>query len=110
MVASEIRALFAVASRPEIVSLAGGSPFVSVLPLNAVGDMVGRLIASFYVTAGFPQHPSRRRPEQRSPHAAGLDLGACWNGGGARVLTVGSANRCPRRDHWPAIAEISSQA
>jgi 2-aminoadipate transaminase len=46
MVASEIRALFAVASRPEIVSLAGGSPFVSALPLDAVGDMVGGLIAS----------------------------------------------------------------
>jgi 2-aminoadipate transaminase len=46
MVASEIRALFAVASRPEIVSLAGGSPFVSALPLYAVGEMVGRLIAS----------------------------------------------------------------
>jgi DNA-binding transcriptional MocR family regulator len=46
MVASEIRALFAVASRPEIVSLAGGSPFVSALPLDAVGDMVGKLIAS----------------------------------------------------------------
>jgi 2-aminoadipate transaminase len=46
MVASEIRALFAVASRPEIVSLAGGSPFVSALPLDAVGDMVGRLIAA----------------------------------------------------------------
>ena len=46
MVASEIRALFAVASRPEIVSLAGGSPFVSALPLEAVGDMVGGLFAS----------------------------------------------------------------
>jgi DNA-binding transcriptional MocR family regulator len=46
MVASEIRALFAVAARPEIVSLAGGSPYVSALPLDAVGDMIGRLIAS----------------------------------------------------------------
>ena len=46
MVASEIRALFAVAARPEIVSLAGGSPYVAALPLDAVGDMVGRLIAS----------------------------------------------------------------
>jgi 2-aminoadipate transaminase len=46
MVASEIRALFAVAARPEIVSLAGGSPFVSALPLDAVGDMVRTLIAS----------------------------------------------------------------
>ena len=46
MVASEIRALFAVAARPEIVSLAGGSPYVAALPLDAVGDMVGQLIAN----------------------------------------------------------------
>ncbi len=45
MVASEIRALFSVASRPEVVSLAGGMPYVSALPLDAVGEMVGRLIA-----------------------------------------------------------------
>ncbi|MGY0230346.1 aminotransferase-like domain-containing protein [Longispora urticae] len=45
MTASEIRALFAVASRPEVVSLAGGSPFVSALPLDAVGEMLGELIA-----------------------------------------------------------------
>jgi 2-aminoadipate transaminase len=45
MVASEIRALFAVTARPEIVSLAGGSPYVSALPLDAVGAMVGRLVA-----------------------------------------------------------------
>jgi 2-aminoadipate transaminase len=46
MVASEIRALFAVAARPEIVSLAGGSPYVSALPLDAVGAMIGQLVAS----------------------------------------------------------------
>ncbi|MGH3741964.1 MAG: PLP-dependent aminotransferase family protein, partial [Micromonosporaceae bacterium] len=45
MTASEIRALFAVASRPEVVSLAGGSPYVSALPLDAVGEMLGELIA-----------------------------------------------------------------
>jgi 2-aminoadipate transaminase len=43
MAASEIRALFAVTSRPEVVSLAGGAPFVSALPLDAVGEMLGRL-------------------------------------------------------------------
>jgi 2-aminoadipate transaminase len=43
MTTSEIRALFAVASRPEVVSLAGGSPFISALPLDAVGEMLGRL-------------------------------------------------------------------
>lgn len=34
--ASEVRALFAVASRPEVVSLAGGMPFVSALPRDLV--------------------------------------------------------------------------
>lgn len=34
--ASEVRALFAVASRPEVVSLAGGMPFVSALPQDLV--------------------------------------------------------------------------
>jgi DNA-binding transcriptional MocR family regulator len=43
MTASEIRALFAVASRPEVVSLAGGAPYVSALPLDAVGEMLRRL-------------------------------------------------------------------
>ena len=51
MVASEIRALFAVAARPEIVSLAGGSPYVSALPLDVVGGMIGQLIASQGATA-----------------------------------------------------------
>ena len=45
MIASEIRALFAVAARPEIVSLAGGMPYVTALPLDAVGDMAGQLVA-----------------------------------------------------------------
>jgi DNA-binding transcriptional MocR family regulator len=43
MTASEIRALFAVTSRPEVVSLAGGAPFVAALPLDAVGAMMARL-------------------------------------------------------------------
>jgi 2-aminoadipate transaminase len=43
MTASEIRALFAVASRPEVVSLAGGAPYVAALPLDAVGEMLARL-------------------------------------------------------------------
>jgi 2-aminoadipate transaminase len=43
MTASEIRALFSVTSRPEVVSLAGGAPFVAALPLDAVGEMMARL-------------------------------------------------------------------
>jgi len=45
MTASEIRALFAVASRPEVVSLAGGMPYLPALPLDAVGDSLARLVA-----------------------------------------------------------------
>src|SRR3954453_10261549 len=45
MTASEIRALFAVASRPEVVSLAGGMPYLSALPLDVVGDALSRLVA-----------------------------------------------------------------
>ena len=44
MTASEIRALFAVAARPEVVSLAGGMPFVNALPLDQVAETVSRLI------------------------------------------------------------------
>lgn len=44
MKASEIRALFAVASRPEVVSLAGGMPNISGLPLDAVAESIGDLI------------------------------------------------------------------
>jgi len=44
MTASEIRALFAVASRPEVVSLAGGMPNLSALPLDVVGKLVGELV------------------------------------------------------------------
>src|ERR1700710_2112350 len=44
MTASEIRALFSVASRPEVVSLAGGMPNISGLPLDVVGDAIGDLV------------------------------------------------------------------
>ena len=44
MKASEIRALFAVASRPEVVSLAGGMPNISGLPLDAVAETLGQLV------------------------------------------------------------------
>lgn len=51
MTASAIRALFSVASRPEVVSLAGGAPYVSALPLDAMADMVGRLLRERGATA-----------------------------------------------------------
>ncbi len=44
MTASAIRALFAVANRPEVVSLAGGMPNISDLPLDVVGSALHDLI------------------------------------------------------------------
>ena len=46
MQASEIRSLFAVASRPEIVSLAGGMPNLSALPMAMMASVVHDLIAT----------------------------------------------------------------
>ena len=44
MLPSEIRSLFAVASRPEIVSLAGGMPNLSALPMDMMASVVNELI------------------------------------------------------------------
>ena len=44
MRSSEIRALFAVASRPEVVSLAGGMPNISGLPIDFLAEMTARLL------------------------------------------------------------------
>ena len=43
---SEIRSLFAVASRPEIVSLAGGMPNLSDFPMPMMADVMSKLILS----------------------------------------------------------------
>lgn len=45
MRASEIRALFAVANRPEVVSLAGGMPNLASLPLDQIAQSTQRLLA-----------------------------------------------------------------
>ncbi|SMC96049.1 DNA-binding transcriptional regulator, MocR family, contains an aminotransferase domain [Kibdelosporangium aridum] len=46
MMASEVRALFAVASRPEVVSLAGGMPNLAALPLDSIASEVSGLITA----------------------------------------------------------------
>lgn len=51
MTASEVRSLFAVASRPEVVSLAGGMPNISGLPLDVVGSLITELIDKRGMTA-----------------------------------------------------------
>jgi DNA-binding transcriptional MocR family regulator len=47
MSASEVRALFAVASRPEVVSLAGGMPYVQAIPTDDVVDVVAQTFAEY---------------------------------------------------------------
>ena len=51
MTTSEIRALFAVAARPEVVSLAGGMPCLSALPMETVADTVAHLLRTQGLTA-----------------------------------------------------------
>lgn len=51
MRASEIRALFAVANRPEVVSLAGGMPYLEGLPLEVIAETMQRLILTKGTTA-----------------------------------------------------------
>ncbi len=51
MTASEIRSLFAVASRPEVVSLAGGMPYVKALDLDAMADNIAKMIRERGATA-----------------------------------------------------------
>ncbi len=51
MTASEIRALFAVAARPEVVSLAGGMPYTAALPFDVVGEVVQDVVADEGQTA-----------------------------------------------------------
>ena len=51
MRSSEIRALFAVASRPEVVSLAGGMPNLAGLPMEEISRTTAELIAARGLTA-----------------------------------------------------------
>ena len=51
MSASEVRALFAVASRPEVVSLAGGMPYVEALPAQDVLEVATEVARDLGPTA-----------------------------------------------------------
>ncbi len=92
MRASEIRALFAVASRPEVVSLAGGAPYIAALPLDAVGEMMCRLTAEHGVTSlqyGIGQGTLELREKISEVMAlSGIDVG-CGASPDDVVVTVG---------------------
>ncbi|RBP97746.1 GntR family transcriptional regulator [Bifidobacterium aemilianum] len=44
MRASEIRALFAVATRPDVVSLAGGMPYLDYLPFKELSQLIAKML------------------------------------------------------------------
>jgi len=44
MAASDIRALFAAAARPDVISLAGGMPYLGALPMDTVAAAVAELL------------------------------------------------------------------
>src|SRR5438093_1573406 len=51
MSASEVRALFAVAARPEVVSLAGGMPYVQALPERDVLEVIQEILENVSASA-----------------------------------------------------------
>lgn len=75
--ASEVRALFAVAARPDVISLAGGMPFVQALPEEDVLSVVRRVLEGRAGTAlqygGGPGHPALRRRLAELMAAEGVD-------------------------------------
>ncbi|MGH2580921.1 MAG: aminotransferase class I/II-fold pyridoxal phosphate-dependent enzyme, partial [Actinomycetota bacterium] len=65
MSASEVRALFAVASRPEVVSLAGGMPYVRALSTDDVIDVVESVLAE-HADAALQYGPGQGTPALRA--------------------------------------------
>ena len=65
MTASEVRALFAVAARPEVVSLAGGMPFVQALPAGEVLAVATRGARRAWATSRCSTAAARGAPRLR---------------------------------------------
>ncbi|MFI7423623.1 PLP-dependent aminotransferase family protein [Nonomuraea sp. NPDC049655] len=89
MVASEIRALFAVASRPEVVSLAGGMPYVTALPLDMVGELVSDLVTT-RGTVALQYGSGQGDPHLREQICEVMRLEGIEAGANDVVVTVGS--------------------
>ncbi|MEU8246333.1 PLP-dependent aminotransferase family protein [Nonomuraea sp. NPDC048916] len=89
MVASEIRALFAVASRPEVVSLAGGMPYVTALPLDMVGELVSDLVTR-RGTVALQYGSGQGDPHLREQICEVMRLEGIHAGANDVVVTVGS--------------------
>ncbi|MEX0835518.1 MAG: PLP-dependent aminotransferase family protein [Nitriliruptor sp.] len=88
MSASAIRALFAVASRPEIVSFAGGNPAIEALDFGAVEEVVSRVIRDSGRTA-LQYGIGQGRPELREHLVAVMAQEGLTAHADELVVTVG---------------------
>ncbi|MEX1178405.1 MAG: PLP-dependent aminotransferase family protein [Nitriliruptor sp.] len=88
MSASAIRALFAVASRPEIVSFAGGNPAIEALDFGAVEDVVRQVVRDSGHTA-LQYGIGQGRPELREHLAAVMSHEGVTAHADELVVTVG---------------------
>lgn len=89
MTVSEIRALFAVANRPEVVSLAGGMPYLPALPMDAVGEFMGKLASTMGATT-LQYGPGQGLPELRERIMDVMALEGITGSADDVVVTVGS--------------------
>jgi 2-aminoadipate transaminase len=89
MRASEIRALFAVASRPEVVSLAGGMPYISGLPMSTIAEATERLLRERGAQA-LQYGSGQGEPELREPIVEVMDMEAVRAHPDDVVVTTGS--------------------
>ncbi|HZD00239.1 MAG TPA: PLP-dependent aminotransferase family protein [Actinomycetes bacterium] len=89
MTASEIRALFAVASRPEIVSLAGGMPFTAALPFDIIGEVVTEVVAK-EGPASLQYLGGQGDPRLREALVDLMTYEGIYASGGEVVVTAGS--------------------
>ncbi len=89
MSASQIRALFSVASRPEVVSLAGGMPNISGLPLDIVGATLRDLVVD-HGTAAMQYSSGQGDPALREQICDVMRLEGIHGHADDVVVTVGS--------------------
>ena len=89
MTASEIRALFAVASRPEVVSLAGGMPFTAALPFDIIGEVAAEVLDKEGPTA-LQYGGGQGDPRLRDVLTELMRMEGIHASGGDVVVTIGS--------------------
>jgi 2-aminoadipate transaminase len=89
MTASEVRALFAVASRPEVVSLAGGMPNLAALPLDSLSTQVADVISKDGLVA-LQYGSAHGLPELRDQICEVMALEGITGHADDVVVTVGS--------------------